>query len=174
MTLLTLLLVIVMPAAPGDIYRCVGSDGKAGFQDKPCAGQPKAGKLKGGGSAATNPRELRAWLQQLREQSGTPRGQASPPRRDSFSPSTAPLPANVDKRLLSVCSGRFLDCASDDAARMDACVARTPSCAPGVGAGCCPRECVTRYQALRAGGAPLATAVQRALLDPDRPSCAAR
>lgn len=174
MTLLAIVLALFAPAAPGDLYRCAAPDGKAVFQDKPCAGQPKAStRLQGGTSAAGNPRALREWLQQLRREASTaPARAGATPRRGTFAPaSPAPVTGDVDRRLLSVCSGRFLDCASDDAAKMDACIARTPVCAAGRGGGCCPRACVTRYQSLRAGGAPLATAVQRALLDPAQESC---
>lgn len=157
--------------ARGDIYRCVGSDGRARFQDQPC---PGARSEKLASSEAGDARELRVWLEKLRK-SGA-RAVQPPVAADRLRglPPRPTLSAPPDERLLALCSQRFLDCANGDAAAMDACIARSARCASGGGGACCPEACVTRYQGLRRAGAPMATAVRDALLDPEQPSCAAR
>jgi hypothetical protein len=171
MLLAALLLVAGAVSAPGDIYRCVGADGRARFQDVPCAGAAgkSAQKFEGGES----PADLRKWLQELKKRGGRA-GPQPPVAADSGArPVAAPAALGpVNERLLARCSQRFLDCANGNAAAMDECISKTPRCAPGGGSSaCCPSACVSRYQGLRSLGAPMATAVRDALLDPNAPSC---
>ena len=157
-------------SAPGDIYRCVGPDGRARFQDAPCAGAAgkSAQKFEGGDSAT----DLRKWLQELKKRGGRPSPQPPVAADRTQAPAVPASMGPVNERLLARCSQRFLDCANGNAAAMDACIASSPRCAPGGGSGtCCPSACVGRYQSLRAIGAPMASAVRDALLDPNAPSC---
>jgi hypothetical protein len=168
-----------MIAAPGEIYRCVGADGKASFQDRPCAAAAHAARLERG--AVGNPeseRELRAWLDKLRRESGAPRSTtppaaSSPDAMGRRAPHEAQL-TDTETRQLAACSERFLDCANGDATRMDRCVAQMPRCSASGVSACCPAACISRYASLRHDGASLAGAVRNALLGESEPSCAAR
>ena len=170
MLLAAVLLVAGAVSAPGDIYRCVGPDGRARYPDAPCAGAAgkSAQKFAGGDSAA----DLRKWLQELKKHPGRPVSQP-PVAADRPAAPVAPAAMGpVNERLLARCSQRFLDCANGNAAAMDECIAHSPRCAPGGGSSaCCPQACVTRYEGLRRLGAPMANAVRDALLDPTAPSC---
>lgn len=167
------LLVAGALSAPGEIYRCIGPDGRARFTDEPCAGKPPA---HGAVKADSDPRELRKWLEQMHKEAGRavqPAVPADAARRPA-APSARSAVAQAgpaDERLLALCSQRFLDCANGNAVAMDACIAKSPRCAAGSRGSCCPEACIGRYQGLRRAGAPMASAVRNALLDPQAPSC---
>jgi hypothetical protein len=165
-----IIVIALVFAAPGEIHRCIGADGKVGFQDKPCATANGSRFKAERGARADDPNALRAWLQGLRRQ-----GEASAPggRRPPIEMNGSTTGV-VDEERLAACSERFLACADDSAARMDACVTRIAACTASTRTSCCPRECVARYQRLRADGAALADAVRNALLDSRRTSCATR
>ncbi|MGE4071161.1 MAG: hypothetical protein AB7E72_08295 [Lysobacterales bacterium] len=152
--------------ASGDIYRCADSNGALSYQDKPCASGASARLAASGSDAAATQRALQQWLDQHRD-----RAAASP--RPAAAPARVPLTFGgpVSEAQLAMCSERFLGCAHGQAEVMDTCVARLPRCSAKVGSGCCPQACVSRYQALRQAGKPLALSVKLALLDPDAPAC---
>jgi hypothetical protein len=143
------ILIAVVLAGSGDIHRCRSADGSVAFQDRPC-------------EAATLPARPRAAPQ---------RNALAPPQPAQLHATTPRQPAN--ERLLATCSERFLHCASDNATRMDACIAAIAPCSGSRGAACCPSACVERYQSLRQNGEARASAVRLALLDPHAPSCTA-
>lgn len=152
--------------APGDIYRCADASGVLSYQDKPCSTGASARLATAGTDAAATQRALQQWLDQQRgSRAPTPRAQPLP----------APVPLTfggpISEAQLAVCSERFLGCAHGKAEIMDGCVARLPRCSASLGSGCCPQACVSRYQALRQAGNPLALSVKLTLLDPDAPAC---
>lgn len=169
---------LAVGTAPGDIYRCVGADGKAKFQDKPCAGQPATATKAPGKGRASEQRELRQWLRQLRGETSHTASTPAPARSGRAAtpadakPWIAPQ-GPVDEALLSSCSERFLSCADGNEASMDRCVNTIAECSGQRRSGCCPAACTARYAELRRGGASMASAVRDALLDGSRPSCAA-
>ncbi len=172
------ILMFAVSTAPGDIYRCVGADGKARFQDKPCAGQPAATTKAPGKGRASEQRELRQWLRELRGQTSTAASRPATTRAGRAATAADAKPwvtptGPVDETLLSSCSERFLSCADGHGESMDRCVSSIPSCSAQRRSGCCPTACTTRYAELRNGGASMASAVRDALLDGSRPSCAA-
>lgn len=154
--------------APGDIYRCKDASGAVSFQDQPCTGGESAHLARAGDDPADSERALRQWLDAYRGRNGDP---ASTPAPAAARPPRWQGGGAISEAQLAMCSERFLHCASGDAAAMDACIARLPSCGSGAAGACCPRSCVARYQDLREAGHALASAVRLALLDPDAPAC---
>ena len=154
--------------ASGDIYRCADANGALSYQDKPCSSGASARLATAGTDTAATQRALQQWLDQHRD-----RPTASP--RSSAAAASVPMNFGgaVSEAQLAMCSERFLGCAHGEAQVMDACVARLPRCSAKIGSGCCPQACVSRYQALRQAGNPLALSVKLALLDPDAPACGA-
>jgi hypothetical protein len=164
--LITASLLVLALQAPGQIYRCPASDGSVHYQDQPCAG----GKKFSGGTS--DEQDLRSWLEGMAAPAARAPA-ASSGRAPSRSTGAAPL-LSASERLIAVCSERFLACASDQAAKMDRCVAALPRCSSTRSSGCCPSSCVEAYQSRRNQGSPLPAAVRGALLDPSSgPSCAA-
>jgi hypothetical protein len=152
------LLLALLLAAPGDLYRCTGADGRVGFQDRPCAAGAGSRLSARGGDPAAAERELRAWLRSLQA--------PAPPRAGTSAPSHHMAAGSVvlDEATLATCSARFLACADQRQGRMDDCIARTPSCSGAPSGACCPAAVVARYRSLRQGGADLPGATRAALL----------
>jgi hypothetical protein len=171
MSILAALLLTVALAAPGDIYRCPNAAGGLSYQDKPCAGSAagNAPMVAAGDDSAASQRALQQWLDGYRTRVAT-RAPTAAPTRAAY---RGGVSGAVSEAQLAMCSERFLDCASGNAAAMDRCIDRLPRCGSAGGAPCCPQACVSRYQGLRQGGAELATSVRLALLDPDAPACGA-
>lgn len=159
-----LLALMLAWAAPGDIYRCRDAAGAERFQDRPCAGLSSERLAGGGEDSAASRLALQRWLRQRAPVSRQAPRQAIPSRNFAGGP--------VSEAQLASCSERFLKCAHGTASIMDRCVANLPRCNRGASAQCCPQACISRYQELRRGGHPLASAVRLALLDPDAFACA--
>jgi hypothetical protein len=168
--------------AAGDIYRCTAPDGSVHFQDKPCAGARSTLLGTRSKSANADLMKLRQALKKL-ERSAPP----ATPQRRAYTGAVAPPPPRAhlsrahwqnrgpaNEALLAACSSQFFACAGENAARMDRCVAAIPRCTGTRASGCCPAECVVRYQDLRRAEFAPAQSVRDALLDDTVGSCAAR
>lgn len=156
-------------AAPGEIYRCVDGDGKASFQDRPCAGADANRRGAAMPGRSDDPAAVREWLASL-SRTRTPATPDAPAARvlELRAPTPrASRPVFASERSLAICSERYYHCASANAATMDACVAAMPRCGSGADTGCCPAASVACYRSLRSDGQPLASAVRGALLGGD-------
>jgi hypothetical protein len=173
----TLLAAIALTSA-GDIYHCVGRDGAAVFQDKPCDQVRSVLLSSRSKSADGDLLRLRQALKKIER--AAPTSPTRAPAKAQTRANRAPLIAHwinrgpADQNLLAACSSRFFECAEANAARMDRCVVAIPRCASGRSANCCPDECITRYLDLRRAEFAPAQSVRDALLDDSVGSCAAR
>jgi hypothetical protein len=158
------LLLLLALNAPGDLIRCIGADGVARWQDRPCARGERSDRL-GGAAATQDPEALRRRIEALREHAPPPRARAGARAAGAARPAIA-----IGEAALAACSERFLACADHDRARMDACVATIPRC-PGGGGACCPPACTESYARERRAGATPPDAVYLALLAPDAGGC---
>lgn len=173
MTGLSLLMLLALGSA-GDIFHCKGRDGAMTFQDKPCANNAGTLLSSKSDSDRADLMRLRQALKKIERSAAT-----TPEFRARTRPSSQTFPrwANrgpADANLLAACSSQFFACASGDTPRMDRCVAGIARCGAGRGSGCCPAECLSRYQDLRRAQFSAAQSVRDALLDDSVGSCAAR
>lgn len=160
------LVLLAALAAPGDLIRCVGADGQVRWQDRPCSRGERSDRIDSAVAAADR-ESLRRRIEALRGSTPPPRTRAAP------APGAAPRPNTIiGEAVLAACSERFLACAHQDRARMDACIAAIPRCGPGGGA-CCPVACTASYARERRAGAPPPDAVYVALVAPDGGGCGA-
>lgn len=163
---LPMLMTVLALSARGDIYSCRNASGQVSYQDHPCAGA-KSAPLARGEDEAASLRALQRALAQRRPRASTPLVSGQPyVGRGGYSVEF------VSEAQLASCSQQFFHCARGNAVAMDACVDRLPRCTASSHAGCCPQQCITRYQNLRQQGQGMAGAVRLALLDPDAPACA--
>jgi hypothetical protein len=164
-----LLFLALLPAAPGEVFRCVDAAGKVHYQDHACAGE-RATKLTPGADGRLDSGELRRWLTQFkgeRRAASTPVPTGPSPAARSNDATAGPTPT-ISEGVLASCSQRFLDCANDSTAATDACVAQVPACVGARGSDCCPSISLSCYRGLRQSGTPLSSAMHAALLDPAR------
>ena len=147
------------------------------FQDKPCANDKGTLLSSKSESSRADLMRLRQALKKIEHSAAAEPAAVDTRERTRPSSQTFPRWINrgpADSGLLAACSSQFFACASGDTPRMDRCVAVIPRCGSGRGSGCCPAECLTRYQDLRRAQFTAAQSVRDALLDDTIGSCAAR
>ena len=159
---LPLILALIL-AAPGDLFRCVSEDGSVHFQDQRCAGE-QLGAIRS--NSTRSERRLRDWLNEL-PPTPTP-GRTAPARIGAAASPRAPGPIALptrpaDQYSLAQCSEQFLQCAGSDDLLMDRCVAGIPQCPGRRSSHCCAPNFIDRYRALRHLGVDRKTAVRDAL-----------
>jgi hypothetical protein len=164
------LLAMLAFAGKGDIFHCAGPDGAMVFQDKPCSskGILLASETE---SADGDLLRLRQALKKIERSAPPPAPRA---HVSSLMAQRWSHRGPADQGLLAACSSQFFACAGDNAPRMDRCVSAIPRCGSSRSGGCCPGECVARYQDLRRARFTPAQSVRDALLDDSVGSCAAR
>lgn len=164
------LLAALVFSAKGDIFHCAGPDGAMVFQDKPCSSKSVLLSSKSR-SADADLMKLRQALKKIERTAPPPQPRA---HASSLMAQRWSNRGPADQGLLAACSSQFFACAGANAPRMDRCVSAIPRCGSGRSGGCCPGECVVRYQDLRRARFTPAQSVRDALLDDSVGSCAAR
>ncbi len=172
----TVLLMAVLMAAPGELFRCPTADGHLHVQGQPC--QDAREQPFEMDSVASDPGALSEWLNNLQSDSGrqasrqTGRSGNRPQRGLSVRPNTlsdtlllsrlGPLP-RTDQNLAS-CSIQFYHCAAQPGDLMDVCVSRIPRCTERSAQACCQSVYIDRFATLRASRWSRQSATRTALL----------